>query len=495
MKKFVGLFLLLAAPGAFAELQVLPGSSPQTALVQDVLPNPVRLRVLDGGVPVAGAHVTFRQPHVSPSYGPSVGSNEECAGGDLEQICSATTGPDGIAQFVTLTSYFAQTYAITMGATDSTWTRDLGSATLTFTFVPRSGAMQVSIVSGGDQQAVYGTQAAEPIRIRVRRGDGSPVANKEVFFEPNSGDANSLGFDGNAPRMVTDADGYATSPRLFAGWAVGDRPLKVSVLDSSYGAFTGASTTLKVVNEKGEPNVELTNMWWGGTTENGWGMSVVKHGSQLFNVLFIYDSEGKPTWVVQPGGTWAYGIGSVFVGPMYSPRSAPWFAYDASKLVAGASLGNTSTAFYGPTRGRLLAYLGTENKDKLLERQDFTGDAPSPMQGVADMWWGGESQNGWGIAVLEQFGNLFLVWFTYGDDGKPTWFVMPGGTWSDSRSYSGSIYRTAGTDWIVGPYDASKLKASTVGSYTMTFTPDGRATFGYVLEGRSGTLALERQPF
>ena len=386
MKKILALLLLVAAPSAFAELQVLSGSSPQTAFANAVLPNPVRFRVIDGGVPVEGAWVTFQTgPGPGLSYG-ALGSIDytECSGGDLVMVCSAVTGPDGIAQFVTLTSSFAKTFDIVANARDSTFKRDLGTATLGFTFV----------------------------------------------------------------------DGHG-------------------VLD-----------------------LDLTNMWWGGPVENGWGMSVVKHGSQLFNVLFVYDSEGKPTWLVQPGGTWSAALGALFTGPVYSPRSAPWHSYDASKLVAGESVGRFTTRFFGREHSQLTVDMANRQfLVKNLERQDFTGDVASPMQGVADMWWGGPSQNGWGIAVLEQFGNLFLVWFTYGDDGRPTWFVMPGGRWTDSRSYSGSIYKTVGTDWIVGPYDASKLEASTVGNYTITFTAEGRATFGYVLEGRSGTLALERQAF
>src|SRR5207342_1105162 len=146
---------------------------------------------------------------------------------------------------------------------------------------------------------------------------------------------------------------------------------------------------------------------------------------------------------------------------------------DASQLVAGDPIGFMSFDFKGPRNANFGGWVVFERGGGLaqgfeyrhIEPQDFRGSSASPITGVADMWWGGPSQNGWGIAILEQYGNLFLVWFTYGDDGKPTWFVMPGGTWSGTNSYSGSIYKTAGTDRVVGPYDASKLKASTVGNY------------------------------
>src|SRR5688572_14920217 len=46
------------------------------------------------------------------------------------------------------------------------------------------------------------------------------------------------------------------------------------------------------------------DMWWGGTGENGWGMSVVQHGERLFVAIYAYDAAGAPTWYVMPGGTW-----------------------------------------------------------------------------------------------------------------------------------------------------------------------------------------------
>jgi hypothetical protein len=38
----------------------------------------------------------------------------------------------------------------------------------------------------------------------------------------------------------------------------------------------------------------------------------------LFNVFYVYDSAGKPQWVVMPGGTWNAAF-SAFTGPLYIP--------------------------------------------------------------------------------------------------------------------------------------------------------------------------------
>ena len=39
-----------------------------------------------------------------------------------------------------------------------------------------------------------------------------------------------------------------------------------------------------------------------------------------------------------------------------------------------------------------------------------------------DQWWNA-GESGWGAAVLQQWETLFVCFFVYGPDGKPTWFV------------------------------------------------------------------------
>jgi hypothetical protein len=227
-------------------------------------------------------------------------------------------------------------------------------------------------------------------------------------------------------------------------------------------------------------------------------VSVVKHGDQLFNVVFLYDEQGRPTWFVQPGGQWVQGVGSTFAGPTYSPGGAPWFAYDASRFVVGAPVGYMTLGFMGLERAQIgfrVDQAPYRSFGKHLTRQDFSGDIASPMQGVADMWWGGPAQNGWGVAILEQFGGLFAVWFTYGADGKPTWFVMPGGQWRDASTYAGTIYRTSGTPWTSATYDAGMLRVGAVGPYTLKFLDTNNATLEISVDGLARTLPITRQPF
>ena len=237
------------------------------------------------------------------------------------------------------------------------------------------------------------------------------------------------------------------------------------------------------------------DMWWGGPVENGWGVSVVQHRDTLFCVIYAYDAAGKPTWYVMPGGSWN-AARTAYSGPIYHTHGTPWGAYDASRFVVGTPVGDASLDVTDPASVRLSYRLGDASATKVLSRQAFGPIDRAVRPDAGDMWWGGTAQNGWGIAVLQQYGSLFSVWFTYDASGAPTWFVMPAGNWdwTDSQSYIGRIYRTSGAPWGAGPYDASAFNSTDAGSFRIRFDGDN-ATFSYVIDGQGGSLALSRQPF
>jgi len=235
------------------------------------------------------------------------------------------------------------------------------------------------------------------------------------------------------------------------------------------------------------------DMWWAGPSENGWGLSVVQHGDTLFSVIYAYDAKGAPTWYVMPGGTWN-AAHTAYSGPIYHTRGTPWSAYDASRFVVGPPMGDASLDVSDPAAVRLALHVGEVAATKALSRQDFGPVDTTPLAGAGDMWWGGDAQDGWGLAVLQQYRSLFAVWFTYDANGAPTWLVMPSGAWTDAQTYAGRIYRTSGSPFLGAAYDASALKTSDVGAFTLHFA-DGAARLDYVVDGQGGSMALSRQPF
>jgi len=238
----------------------------------------------------------------------------------------------------------------------------------------------------------------------------------------------------------------------------------------------------------------LQDMWWAGSAENGWGMSVVQHRDTLFAVIYAYDADGAPIWYVMPAGTLNESR-TAFSGDLYLPTGTPYSAYDASRLVAHAPVGRATLTFNGASRGVLDYTIAGVSARKAITRQHFgPAEAGAPIPGLGDMWWGGASQNGWGIAVLQQYKSLFSVGFTSDDASRATWFVMPAGVWTTLNTYEGRLYRTTGSPWLGAAYDADKLKPVDVGTFRFRFSGD-TASFDYVIGGVPGSMALSRQGF
>jgi hypothetical protein len=242
----------------------------------------------------------------------------------------------------------------------------------------------------------------------------------------------------------------------------------------------------------GGPEKTWQDLWWVGTAENGWGMSIVQHGEGLFAVIYAYDDTGKPTWYVIPGGTWN-AAHTEFTGAAYVPTGSPFYSYDTAHFLMGPPVGNVKLAFTDPDHATLDYTLAGKSARKMLQRNLF-GPQDLASVHVGDMWWGGSAQGGWGIAVLQQYRTLFTVWFTYDANGAPTWYVMPSGTWSDSATYEGRVFRATSGPWLGATYDASKFKTTDVGSFKLRVAGD-TATFDYSVEGRSGSIPLMRFPF
>ena len=294
--------------------------------------------------------------------------------------------------------------------------------------------------------------------------------------------------DGTVSATVSPAV-QSTGDGGLASFTVTPASQKVGRFDVE---FTVAGNT-KVVHIL-MPAVGVQDLWWAGAAENGWGMSLVQHPSGvLFSVIYTYDSAGEPTWYVMPGGTWNADRTAI-TGPLYSPRGAPFSSYDASQFVPGDPAGTATLTFFDLNTAALDYEVAGIAGHKNIARQAFGKSDGQFHPSLSDMWWGGVAQNGWGIGLLQQQASLFTVWYTYDGGGKPTWFVMPNGAWSNVNTFSGRLYKTSGSPWLGQTYDPSRLVVTDVGSLAWHFTLGG-ATLGYTLGTNAGTMDLVRQPF
>jgi hypothetical protein len=360
----------------------------------------------------------------------------------------------------------------------------------------------LSVVSGV-QTVVAGQPFPEPIVARLVRPGGAPVAGATITFSARMSQPGILDpAQAFALTAVTDATGTASVvPR--APFTVGSGFLTVSVLDSASGTQLTTTSQFLVRNERGGVSLSFQDLWWGGPRAAGWGVSITQHRQQLFNVFFVYDDAGNPTWYVQPQPQWHAFYGTELVDSLYSPHGTPWFAYNAAKFSVGPAAGTVQYTFRSERDATFRATFGSSGPiifgggaPMSLQRQPFGRNEPAPIEGVGDLWWGGIEQNGWGVAIAEQGGTLFIVWFTYDEEGAPTWFVMPGGEWGGDPTYSGTIYRTRAVHVTSPvPYDPSQLRVTPVGEFSLHFADRDHATLAVEIEGRRISLALVRQPF
>jgi hypothetical protein len=295
--------------------------------------------------------------------------------------------------------------------------------------------------------------------------------------------------------------GVFTSENGGATWSTtneGPANIRVRELfwidDGTLGAATFGRGMYKV-KVGGAAPADYQDLWWAGPQENGWGMNITQHGAVIFAAFFIYDDKGQPLWVVMPGGSWNANF-TTFSGPVFIP-SGSWFgAYDVSRFVGGAAAGTAAITFTSATTATFSYTIKGFSGTKSITRQLFGPQDPTPVATYGDLWWGGDSQNGWGVAISQQYRNLFSVWYTYDTTGKTVWFVVPGpGTWTSANIYTGTAYRVTSSPWFGVPYDPAAVNAQVAGSITFTFTDLNHAVMSYTIDGVTQSKAITRQPF
>ena len=263
--------------------------------------------------------------------------------------------------------------------------------------------------------------------------------------------------------------------------------------DHTLGAATYGRGMYRIAVAAGGPG-NYQDLWWAGPQENGWGMSITQHGATLFIALFVYDAGGKPLWVVMPGGAWNAGFGA-YTGQLYVPTGS-WFGnYDASRLVAGAPVGQATVTFTGASSARLDYTINGVSGQKTIQRQPFGPADSTPVASYGDLWWGGDAQNGWGVAINQQYRSLFAVWYTYDSSGRTVWYVVPSGSWTAANTFAGTAYRTTGSPWIGTAYNPGALVAEPAGSMTFTFTGISTGVMSYSVDGVTQSKPIARQPF
>ena len=249
--------------------------------------------------------------------------------------------------------------------------------------------------------------------------------------------------------------------------------------------------------------LDYSDIWWAGAAESGWGITIAQKGLQQFNAFYVYDGDGKPVWYVMSGGTWNADF-TRFSGALYQPVGSSFSSYDARRLQVGPARGNATITFTDANNAVFNYTLNGVTAQKNISRLKFGAPDVAPKLNVGDIWWAGangngngsgnELENGWGVSISQQDRSLFASWYTYDADGKATWFVMSGGSWTGSK-YTGELFSTSSSPWLGVAYDGAEFRTRQVGFITFEFIDANNATMETSVYGLRQEKTITRLAF
>jgi hypothetical protein len=118
---------------------------------------------------------------------------------------------------------------------------------------------------------------------------------------------------------------------------------------------------------------------------------------------------------------------------------------------------------------------------------------PVPHFDYTDLWYNA-NESGWGLNLVQHASNnVFGVIYTYEAPNRPVWYVMPGGSWTTSTIFTGTLYHVSATAGNAASFQAGPV--TQVGTATLAFTDANTASFTYTVNGVQVTKSIRRQPF
>ena len=116
---------------------------------------------------------------------------------------------------------------------------------------------------------------------------------------------------------------------------------------------------------------------------------------------------------------------------------------------------------------------------------------------LTDLWWNA-NESGWGVTATHQREVVFLTFFVYGPDNRPTFYTgqasYTGQAGSGALIFSGPMYQTTGPWLGAAFFNPNSVTVRQVGTVSFTAFVDA-ATLNYSVDGVFVNKALTRQTF
>lgn len=242
----------------------------------------------------------------------------------------------------------------------------------------------------------------------------------------------------------------------------------------------------------------LSGLWWGGSAENGWGIGLTQRENHVFATWYMYDTAGNAKWYVASDCAMASAnlASGRCTGTLYEVSGAAFFgtAFNAGAVHPTAS-GTMQVDFTDTSNGTLAFTLNGVSRTLPITRQVFRTGTTPPMIDYTDLWWGGAAESGWGLSISQQYDVMFLAWFVYDANGKPTWYVATDCVVvAAGNGCTGTLYHTSGPPF--GPtFDPSRVQVTPAGSVSVTFTDPNHGTLDYSVGAVTASKPITRQIF
>jgi hypothetical protein len=255
-------------------------------------------------------------------------------------------------------------------------------------------------------------------------------------------------------------------------------------------------------------------LWWN-PAESGWGASVFDMGgTTLSSVIFVYGTDGSPTWYVAPNVSNCMTEFTPFIditcgGNIYQ-TSGPWFGAPPFNpaSVTVREVGDWSGDFVGafansiPPRQLSLSVTidGASFKRSALVPQDISGSSllnySQTDSKYTDLWFNPD-EPGWGVGVFHHKSTIFSVLFVYSATHQPTWYILSMNETTQAgdksqRTFDGPVFVTHGTWWLTSPFKLTDVR--TVGNARFVFPSEGvNASLTYTIDGNTVQTVIRRE--
>jgi len=313
-------------------------------------------------------------------------------------------------------------------------------------------------------------------------------------------------FDNDSPPLKTPAEMQTLANTLETLWFFQSSSCNSGTVSSAYRQlFAGATYVYN------NPTSDVLFLRLNGTPPAGaffagWDASTLSAGTPVIDVHHPQGdlkkvSQGTVLGFTTPGAGPASAGANQYIGIQWNSGTTEEGSSGSPILTPGTFSGQSQYLLRGGLWGGAASCTDRSGED-VFSRFDlayptlaqYLAPAAAPAFDYTDLWWN-PNESGWGLSITQHASHqIFAAWFTYGPDGKATWYTMPGGTWTSPTTFTGNLFTASGPA-ANGPFDPSQVVTVPAGTATLSFSDASNGTLAYTVNGVSDRKNITRQPF